>query len=82
MDNVSDLKIIGKLVLKLLVSLSYQTTRYFNPVSQVAIQRMLSGWAHAQGSSVVQREQHEYDVKKKYRKPQSCLYKCLFRVLI
>ena len=48
LDDVSDFKIINKLVLKLLVSLrvsqeygvlqlSYSTTRYFNPVSQVAI---------------------------------------------
>ena len=43
---------------------------------------MLSGWAHAQGSSVVEHEQHEYDVKKEHQKPQSCLHKYLSRVLI
>ena len=80
LDYVGDLKIIGKLVLKLLMSLrksqkydglqlSYQTTAYFNPASQVAIQRMLRDWAHVQGSSVVEREQHKYDVKKKHQKP-------------
>ena len=78
------LKIIDKSVLKLLMSLrvseeygvlqlSYETTRYFNPASQVAIQCMLFDWAHVQGSAVVQREQHEYDVKKKHQEPQSCL---------
>ena len=29
---------------------------------------MLSDWAHDLGSLVVQREQHEYDVKKKHQK--------------
>ena len=64
LDDVSDFKIINKLVLKLLVSLrvsqeygvlqlSYSTTRYFNPVSQVAIQFMLSDWVHVHGRSVV-----------------------------
>ena len=78
------LKIIDKSVLKLLMSLrvseeygvlqlSYETTRYFNPASQVAIQCMLFDWAHVQGSAVVRREQHEYDVKKKHQEPQSCL---------
>ena len=43
---------------------------YFNSACQVAIQCMLSDWAHVQGSSVVQREQ-EYDVKKKHQEPQS-----------
>ena len=42
----------------------------------------LSEWAHVQGSSVVQREQHKYDVKKKHQEPESCLYKYLRRVLI
>ena len=48
LDNVIDLKIINKLVLKLLMSLrvtqkygvfqlSYWTTKYFNPTSWVAI---------------------------------------------
>ena len=83
---VSDLKIIGKLVLKLLMplivsqkygvlELSYQTTRYFNHASKVGIQRMLYDWAHVQGSSVVQRNQHKYDVKENNQKPQSCLSK-------
>ena len=31
---------------------------------------MLSDWAHAQGSTVVQCEHQEYDVKKKHQKPQ------------
>ena len=60
-DDVSDLKIIIKLVLKLLMFL-----------------RVL----HAQRSSVVQREQHEYDAKKKHQEPQSCLPIYLCRVLI
>ena len=30
---------------------------------------MLFDWAHIQWSSVVQREQHESDVKKKHQKP-------------
>ena len=78
LDDVNDLKIIDKLVLKLSISprvsqeygelqLSYQSTRYFNPASQVAIQCMLSNWAHAYGGSVMQREQHEYDVKRNIR---------------
>ena len=46
------------------------TTTYFNPASQVDIQRMLSDWAHDQGRTVVKREQQEYDVKKKHQKPQ------------
>ena len=69
------LKIIDKSVLKLLMSprvseeygvlqLNYETTRYFNPASQVAIQCMLFDWAHVQGSAVVRREQHEYDVRR------------------
>ena len=29
---------------------------------------MLSDWGHVQESSVVQREQREYDVKKKHQK--------------
>ena len=93
LDDVSDWKIIGKLVLKLLMSLrvsqeygvlqlSYWTTRYLNPASQVAIQSMMSDWAHVHGRSVVQREQHEYDVKKWYQEPQTCLPKYLCRVLI
>ena len=41
-------------------------TRYFNQTNQVAIQCMLADWAHVQGGSVVQREQHEYDVKEKH----------------
>ena len=83
LDDVSDFKIINKLVLKLLVSLrvsqeysvlqlSYSTTRYFNPVSQVAIQFMLSDWVHVHGRSVVQRKQYQYNVKKKHQEPQSC----------
>ena len=82
LDNVSDLKTTGNLVLKLLMSLrvsqkygilqlSYQTTRYFYPTSQVGIQCRLSDWAQVQGSSVVKREQHEYDVKKKNQKSKS-----------
>ena len=43
---------------------------------------MLSDWAHVQGSSVVQREQQEYDVKKKHQRPQSCLPIYLCKVLI
>ena len=40
LDDVNDLKIIGKLVLELLISLRVLlTTRYFNPASQVAITR-------------------------------------------
>ena len=80
------MKIIDKSVLKLLISprvseeygvlqLSYETTRHFNSASQVAIQCMLFDWAHVQGSAVVRREQHEYDVKKKHQEPQSCLDK-------
>ena len=42
---------------------------------------MLSDWAHAHGSSVVQCEQHEYDVKKKHCEPQSCPPKYLCRIL-
>ena len=53
--------------------------------SQVAIQRMLSDVQGAiqrmlsdvQGSSVLQREQRKYDVKKKHQKLQSCLAKYL-----
>ena len=41
----------------------------------VGIQRMLYDWAHVQGSSVVQRNQHKYDVKENNQKPQSCLSK-------
>ena len=48
----------------------------------LAVQNMSSDWAHVQGSSVVQREQHEYDVKEKHQKPQSNLPKYLCRVLI
>ena len=40
----------------------------FNTTSQVAIKRMLSDWAHAQGSLVMQSEQHEYNAKKKHQK--------------
>ena len=43
---------------------------------------MLSDWAHVQGSPVMQREQHEYEVKMKHQKPQSCQPKYLCRVLI
>ena len=43
---------------------------------------MLSDWAHVQESSVVQREQQEYDVKKKHQRPQSCLPIYLYKVLI
>ena len=57
-------------------------TRCFNSASQVALQCMLSDWVHVQGSSVVQREQHEYGVKKNHQEPQSCLPKYLRRVLI
>ena len=39
-------------------------------------------WACVQGSSVVQREQNEYDVKKKHQKLQFCLPKYLCRALI
>ena len=57
LDNVSNLKIIDKLVLKLLISrrvsrkygvllISYKTTWYFNPASQGAIQWMLPDWTH------------------------------------
>ena len=46
------------------------------------LQGVLSDWAHVHGSSVVQRERHEYDVKKKNQEPQSCLPKHLCRVLI
>ena len=55
---------------------------YFNPASLVAIQRMLSHWADVQGTSVLQREQDEYDVKKKYQNPQTYLPKYLCKVLI
>ena len=54
-----------------------KNTRSFNSVSQVALQCMLSDWAHVQGSSVVQREQHEYDIQKKHQEPQPCLPKYL-----
>ena len=80
LDYVSYLKIIDKLVFKLLMylrvsqeygvlQLSYQTFRYFNSASQVAKHFMSSDWAHVQGSSVVQREEHEHDVKKKHQEP-------------
>ena len=52
------------------VSQKLITTTYFNPASQVDIQRMLSDWAHDQGRTVVKREQQEYDVKKKHQKLQ------------
>ena len=42
---------------------------------------MLSDWAHVQGGSVVQREQHEYNVKKKHQEPQPCLPKYMCKVL-
>ena len=64
------------------LQLSFQTTKYLNPASRTVLQRMLSDWAHVQGSSVMQREQQKYDVKKKHQKPQSCLPKYLCRVLI
>ena len=51
------------------LKVSYLTARYFRPASQVAIQRMLPDWAHFQGISVVQREQHQYEVNRKYQKP-------------
>ena len=59
-----------------------KNTRCFNSASQVALQCMLSDCAHVQGSSVMQREQHEYDVKKKHKESQSCLPKYLCKVLI
>ena len=59
-----------------------KNTGCFNSASQVALQCMLSDCAHVQGSSVVQREQHEYDVKKKHQEPQSCLPKYLYKILI
>ena len=43
---------------------------------------MLPDWAHVHEGSMVQREQQEYDVKKKYQEPQSCLPKYLCRVVI
>ena len=54
-----------------------KNTRSFNSASQLALQCMLSDWEHVQGSSVVQREQHEYDKKKKHQVPQSYLLKHL-----
>ena len=39
---------------------------YFNPGNQVVIHCVLSDWVHVQESSVVQREQHEYNVKKQH----------------
>ena len=56
LDDISGMNIIDKLVLKLIMTLrvsqkygvlqlSYYTTRYFNSISQVAIQRLLSDWA-------------------------------------
>ena len=33
---------------------------------------MLSDWIHAHGSSLMQREQHKIDVKKKHEEPQFC----------
>ena len=59
-----------------------ENTRCFNSVNQVALQWVLFDWAHVQGSSVVQREQHEYDVKKKHQEPQSCLPKYVCKFLI
>ena len=59
-----------------------KNTRCFNSVNQVALQWVLFDWAHVQGSSVVQREQHEYDVKKKHQEPQSCLPKYVCKFLI
>ena len=41
-----------------------KNTGCFNSASQVTLQCMLFDWEHVQGSSVVQREQHEYEVKK------------------
>ena len=38
--------------------------RYLNSGSQGALRHMLSGWAHAQRSTVREWEQHEDDVKK------------------
>ena len=58
------------------------TARCFNPASQVAIQPKLSDGAHVQGSSVVQRELHEHDVKKKHHELFSCLPKYLCKVLL
>ena len=55
------------------LQLSYETTRYFNPAGQVVIQCILFDCAYVQGSPVVRREQHEYDVRKKHQEPQSCL---------
>ena len=79
LDDVSNCKIIIKfeafnVSVRLsqkydVLQLSYETTRYFNPASHVAIQRMLSDRVHVQVSSVVQLEPHEYDVKKKHQKP-------------
>ena len=54
-----------------------KNTKCFNSVSQVALQNMLSDWAHVQGSTLVQCEQHQYDVNKEHQEPQSCLPKCL-----
>ena len=59
-----------------------KNTGCFNSASQVTLQYMLFDWEHVQGSSVVQREQHEYDVKKKHQEPQSCLPKYLYKILI
>ena len=41
---------------------------------------MLSDCPQVQGNSVVQREQHEYNTKKKHQKPQS-IHKYLYRAL-
>ena len=65
-----------------MVYCNYVTARYFNRASPVAMQYMLSNWTHVQVSSVVQRKQHEHNVKKKHEKPQSGPPKYLYRVLI
>ena len=41
---------------------------------------MLSDWAQAQGKIVIQREQHEHNVKKNDQKPQSGLSRTLPKI--
>ena len=79
LDDVRDFKIVDKSVLKFTIplrvlqeydvlQLSYETARYFNSASQVAMQCMLSDWQHEQHVRE-QRQQHKYDFKKKHQKP-------------
>ena len=79
LDDVSDLKIIDKSVLKFTIplrvsqeygvlQLSYETASYFNSASQAAMQCMFSDWQHEQQVRK-QREQCKYDFKKKHQKP-------------